>query len=91
MIRYRTAEIESGPDPLVISAPCGPISNRGARLARLRLLGRAGKYTFDNLTKVWGLKRYAIYAFDYGAPIGFRLALARPERTTTIISQNGIR
>jgi pimeloyl-ACP methyl ester carboxylesterase len=40
---------------------------------------------------VWGLKRYAIYAFDYGAPIGFRLALARPERATTIISQNGIR
>jgi hypothetical protein len=40
---------------------------------------------------VWGLKRYAIYACDCGAPIGFRLALARPERATTIISQNGIR
>src|SRR5512137_2023259 len=39
------------------------------------------KYTFDNLTKVidrfidaLGLKRYAIYVFDYGAPVGFRLA-----------------
>ncbi|MGH6844906.1 MAG: alpha/beta fold hydrolase, partial [Methylocella sp.] len=54
------------------------------------------KYTFDNLTKVVdsftqavGLKHYAIYVFDYGAPIGFRLALAHPERITAIISQNG--
>jgi pimeloyl-ACP methyl ester carboxylesterase len=54
------------------------------------------KYTFDNLTKVVdgftqavGLKRYAIYVFDYGAPIGFRLALAHPERITAVISQNG--
>jgi pimeloyl-ACP methyl ester carboxylesterase len=54
------------------------------------------KYTFDNLTKIVdafteaiGLKRYAIYVFDYGAPIGFRLALAHPERVTAIISQNG--
>ena len=54
------------------------------------------KYTFDNLAKVidkftesLGLKSYAIYVFDYGAPIGFRLALAHPERITAIISQNG--
>jgi pimeloyl-ACP methyl ester carboxylesterase len=54
------------------------------------------KYTFDRLakvvdafTEVIGLKRYAIYVFDYGAPIGFRLALAHPERVTAIISQNG--
>jgi pimeloyl-ACP methyl ester carboxylesterase len=54
------------------------------------------KYSFDNLAKVIerftdviGLKRYAIYVFDYGAPVGFRLALARPERVTAIISQNG--
>jgi pimeloyl-ACP methyl ester carboxylesterase len=54
------------------------------------------KYTFDNLAKVIeaftdtiGLKRYAIYVFDYGAPTGFRLAMARPERITAIISQNG--
>jgi len=54
------------------------------------------KYTFDNLAKVVdrftetaGLKRYAIYVFDYGAPVGFRLALAHPERITAIISQNG--
>ncbi len=53
-------------------------------------------YTFANLTKViagftdaLGLERYALYVFDYGAPVGFRLALARPERVTAIISQNG--
>jgi pimeloyl-ACP methyl ester carboxylesterase len=54
------------------------------------------RYTFDSLTKMVdgfteaiGLKRYAIYVFDYGAPIGFRLAVTHPERITTIISQNG--
>jgi pimeloyl-ACP methyl ester carboxylesterase len=54
------------------------------------------KYTFENIAKVIGtfsekigLKRFAIYVFDYGAPVGFRLALAHPERITAIISQNG--
>src|SRR6202049_4972972 len=54
------------------------------------------RYTFENLAKVIGkftetigLDRYAIYVFDYGAPVGFRLALANPERITAIISQNG--
>jgi len=54
------------------------------------------RYTFDNLAKVIdkftdtiGLKSYAIYVFDYGAPVGFRLALAHPERITAVISQNG--
>jgi pimeloyl-ACP methyl ester carboxylesterase len=32
---------------------------------------------------------YAIYVFDYGAPTGFRLAMAHPERVTAIVSQNG--
>ncbi len=56
----------------------------------------AFNYTFDDLAKVIeaftaviGLARYAMYVFDYGAPVGFRLALARPERVTAIISQNG--
>ncbi len=40
-------------------------------------------------TETIGLNRYAIYVFDYGAPTGFRLALAHPERVTAIISQNG--
>jgi len=53
-------------------------------------------YTFDHLasvidgfTQAIGLDPYAMYIFDYGAPVGLRLALARPERITAIISQNG--
>ena len=54
------------------------------------------KYTFDNLatvieafSEVVRLQRYALYVFDYGAPVGFRLAVAHPERVIAIISQNG--
>jgi len=54
------------------------------------------KYSFDHLadvidrfTEVVGLGRYALYVFDYGAPIGFRLAIRHPERITALISQNG--
>ena len=54
------------------------------------------KYTFDNLasvidrfTKVIGLERFAIYIFDYGAPVGLRIAAKHPERITAIVSQNG--
>jgi pimeloyl-ACP methyl ester carboxylesterase len=43
----------------------------------------------DRLTEVLGLDRFAIYVFDYGAPVGFRIAVAHPERVTAIISQNG--
>jgi pimeloyl-ACP methyl ester carboxylesterase len=53
-------------------------------------------YTFDHLadvidrfTEVIGLKRFAIYVFDYGAPVGFRLAVKHPDRISAIISQNG--
>lgn len=54
------------------------------------------RYTFEHLAKVIagfteaiGLERFAIYVFDYGAPVGLRLALAHPGRITAIISQNG--
>ena len=58
---------------------------------------RAGfAYTFDHLaevigafTEAVGLTSYALYVFDYGAPVGFRLAVAHPERITALISQNG--
>jgi pimeloyl-ACP methyl ester carboxylesterase len=54
------------------------------------------KYTFENLaekidrfTDIIGLKRFAIYIFDYGAPVGLRIALKHPERIAAIVSQNG--
>ena len=56
----------------------------------------AFKYTFENLaemidrfTDIIGLKRFAIYIFDYGAPVGLRIALKHPERIAAIVSQNG--
>jgi pimeloyl-ACP methyl ester carboxylesterase len=54
------------------------------------------RYSFENLaqttgafTEAVGLHRFALYIFDYGAPVGLRLALTHPERITAIISQNG--
>nr|WP_297461530.1 alpha/beta hydrolase [uncultured Halomonas sp.] len=53
-------------------------------------------YTFDNLASVIdaftvakGLDRYAMYVFDYGAPVGWRLAVKNPRKVTAIMSQNG--
>lgn len=53
-------------------------------------------YTFDALTELTagllaelGVTRYALYVQDYGAPIGWRLALADPAAITAIITQNG--
>jgi pyruvate/2-oxoglutarate dehydrogenase complex dihydrolipoamide dehydrogenase (E3) component/pimeloyl-ACP methyl ester carboxylesterase len=57
---------------------------------------RGYTFTFDALAKTieafidaLGLKRYALYVFDYGAPTGLRVAMARPENVTAIVSQNG--
>jgi pimeloyl-ACP methyl ester carboxylesterase len=56
----------------------------------------AGGHTFDRMadvidrfTEVVGFDRYALYVFDYGAPVGLRLAVKHPERITAIVSQNG--
>lgn len=53
-------------------------------------------YTFDGLAATMiafvnalKLRKYALYVFDYGAPTGFRLAMADPERVAAIVSQNG--
>ena len=41
------------------------------------------------LTDHLGLKQYAMYVMDYGAPVGYRLALEHPDRVTALIVQNG--
>ena len=53
-------------------------------------------YTFDRLarvidrfTEVLELRRFALYVFDYGAPVGWRLATWHPERITALVTQNG--
>ncbi|NHZ42105.1 alpha/beta fold hydrolase [Massilia aquatica] len=53
-------------------------------------------YTFDKLTSVIdaltvakGMERYAMYVFDYGAPVGWRLAVNNPHKVTALVSQNG--
>src|SRR5215469_11724049 len=54
-------------------------------------------YTFDHLTEViqhlteaLGIDRYTLYLQDYGGPIGFRLALAHPERVQALVIQNAV-
>ncbi|MCE5198550.1 MAG: alpha/beta hydrolase [Armatimonadota bacterium] len=53
-------------------------------------------YTFDHLSEIverfieaLGLRQYSLYLFDYGAPIGFRIASKYPERVESLIIQNG--
>jgi pimeloyl-ACP methyl ester carboxylesterase len=46
-------------------------------------------HTIEAFTQALKISRYALYVFDYGAPTGFRLAIAHPDRVTAIISQNG--
>jgi pimeloyl-ACP methyl ester carboxylesterase len=54
-------------------------------------------YTFDHIaetmnhfTKALGLSRYTLYMQDYGGPVGFRMALAHPDRIEALIIQNAV-
>jgi pimeloyl-ACP methyl ester carboxylesterase len=54
-------------------------------------------YTFDNLTRVIdrftelvGIDRYSLFLQDYGGPVGFRLALAHPDRLAALVIQNAV-
>ena len=53
-------------------------------------------YTFDHIAGIidtfiakLGLKKYSLYMMDYGAPVGFRIAVKHPERVESLIIQNG--
>src|SRR5882672_6618266 len=55
------------------------------------------EYTFDNLARVMnelttklGVANYVLFMQDYGGPVGFRIALAHPERVRAIIVQNAV-
>jgi len=54
------------------------------------------KYTFahladitDKLTVALGVKQYSMYMMDYGAPVGYRMAIKHPERVQALVVQNG--
>lgn len=54
-------------------------------------------YTFDHLaqvtdrfTRALGLTRYTLFMQDYGGPVGFRLAMAHPERIDALVVQNAV-
>jgi len=54
------------------------------------------EYTFDHLAEIAdnfvteiGLERYSLYVMDYGAPVGYRLAVKHPEKIEALIVQNG--
>jgi pimeloyl-ACP methyl ester carboxylesterase len=54
-------------------------------------------YTFDHIASLMdrfaetlGIRRYVLYMQDYGGPVGFRLALAHPERVTALVIQNAV-
>ena len=54
-------------------------------------------YTFDHIaetmnhfTEALGLSRYTLYMQDYGVPVGFRMALAHPDRVEALIVQDGV-
>ncbi len=78
-------------DRFHLVAPDLPGFGQSDMLSRLKF-----KYTFENIAETIdrftdniGLKRFSIYIFDYGAPVGLRIALKHPERIAAIVSQNG--
>jgi len=57
---------------------------------------KAYAYTFENYADIvdklvgqLGVSKYSLYVMDYGAPVGYRLALRHPERVQALIVQNG--
>ena len=97
-VRHRTVDVEgvrvfyreAGPAdaPTVLLLHGFPSASHMFRNLIPQLAGRYHVVAPD-FTQAMGLSRYAIYVFDYGAPVGWRLAMAHPERISAIVTQNG--
>jgi pimeloyl-ACP methyl ester carboxylesterase len=74
-----------------VIAPDYPAFGQSAMPARNDFTYSFAKFAdlTDSLLNHLGAKRYALYVMDYGAPVGYRLALKHPERVSALIVQNG--
>jgi pimeloyl-ACP methyl ester carboxylesterase len=68
---------------------CRRLGVRHAGAERFHLHVREYRERYRRFAEVIGLHRFAIYVFDYGAPVGCRLAVRHPDPLTAILSQNG--
>ncbi|HUA04164.1 MAG TPA: alpha/beta hydrolase [Solirubrobacteraceae bacterium] len=71
-----------------VIAPDYPGFGRSPALAGTTTFDRLAEVT-DAFTEAKGLDRYALYMFDFGSPVGFRIATRHPERVQGLILQNG--
>jgi len=74
-----------------VIAPDYPGFGESAAPAHTAFAYTFGHYAdlMDGLLGQTGAKRYAMYVMDYGAPVGYRLALKHPDRVTALVIQNG--
>jgi pimeloyl-ACP methyl ester carboxylesterase len=74
-----------------VIAPDYPAFGQSAMPARKDFTYSFAKFAdlTDGLLNHLGATRYALYVMDYGAPVGYRLALKHPERVSALIVQNG--
>src|ERR1700742_911107 len=73
---------------LHVIAPDYPGFGRSPMLDGTTTFDRIADVT-DAFTDAVGLSRFSMYMFDFGAPVGFRIAVARPTRVERLIVQNG--
>jgi pimeloyl-ACP methyl ester carboxylesterase len=78
-------------DTYHVIAPDYPAFGHSAMPDRQRFTYTFARFTelIDALLDRLGVNRYALYVMDFGAPIGYRLALKHPEKVTAIVAQNG--
>ena len=62
----------------------------GGNLRRCRFVGFHCAEIMNRFTETLGLTRYTLYMQDYGGPVGFRMALAHPERVEALIVQDAV-